>query len=59
VKRRVLERRLTDCGWKFVRHGGNHDVWSDGRREEAIPRHREISERLAQTILRRACGDGT
>jgi mRNA interferase HicA len=45
--------------WRFLRHGGNHDVWSDGTREEAIPRHREINERLALAILRRACGDRT
>jgi len=57
VKRRDLEKQLTDCGWRFVRHGGNHDVWSNGETEEAIPRHREINERLARAILRRACGE--
>ena len=57
VKCRELERRLTECGWHFLRHGGNHDVWTDGTREEAVPRHREINERLALTILRRACSE--
>jgi len=55
VKRRDLERRLTDCGWRFLRSGGRHDVWSDGQSEEAIPRHNEINEILARAILRRAC----
>jgi len=55
VKRRDLERKLADCGWHFARSGGRHDVWTDGGREEAVPRHREINERLAQAILRRAC----
>jgi len=57
VKRRDLERRLADCGWRFLRSGGRHDVWTDGEREEAVPRHREISESLAKAILRRACGE--
>jgi mRNA interferase HicA len=55
VKRRDLERKLTDCGWYFLRSGGRHDVWTDGEGEEAVPRHREINERLAQAILKRAC----
>ena len=57
VKRRDLEKRLAECGWYFLRSGGRHDVWTDGSREEAIPRHREVNERLAQAILRRACGN--
>jgi mRNA interferase HicA len=54
MKRRDLERRLRELGWSFIRSGGNHDVWSDGERQEAVPRHREINERLALAILRRA-----
>lgn len=59
VKRRDLEKRLTECGWRFLRSGGRHDVWTDGERDEAVPRHREINEHLAQAILRRACRDRT
>jgi len=55
VKRRELENRLALCGWRFLRSGGRHDVWTDGQREEAVPRHREINEQLARAILRRAC----
>jgi len=40
--------------WWFLRHGGKHDVWTDGERLEAIPRHSEINEKLAQEILKRA-----
>ncbi|HUP48872.1 MAG TPA: type II toxin-antitoxin system HicA family toxin [Thermoanaerobaculia bacterium] len=53
VKRRDLEKMLTESGWYFLRRGGKHDVWSDGEREEAVPRHREINENLARAILRR------
>jgi mRNA interferase HicA len=54
VKKRDLENALRRIGWTFLRHGKNHDIWTDGEREEAIPRHNEINEKLARTILRRA-----
>jgi mRNA interferase HicA len=54
MKRRELEEALRKLGWRLLRHGGRHDVWTDGEREEAIPRHIEIHERLARAILKRA-----
>jgi mRNA interferase HicA len=56
VKRKELERRLRELGWRFQRHGGKHDVWAnaDGSYSEFVPRHAEISEKLARVILRRA-----
>ena len=54
MKRRDLEKKLQKLGWKMVRHGGRHDIWSDGEVEEAIPRHNEINELLARKILRKA-----
>jgi len=54
MKRRDLERALRTLGWRFPRHGRKHDVWTDGVREEAVPRHVDINERLAQVILARA-----
>jgi mRNA interferase HicA len=56
MKRRDLEEALRNLGWYFLRHGGKHDVWTDGKREEAIPRHTEIHDKLAQAILRRVKG---
>jgi len=38
----------------FLRHGGNHDVWTNGEIEEMIPRHREINERIAKKIIKTA-----
>jgi mRNA interferase HicA len=58
LKRRELERRLRDLGWRLLRHGGKHDVWSDGERLELVPRHAEINEKLADVILRRAARKG-
>jgi hypothetical protein len=42
MKRRELERQLVSLGWRLVRHGSKHDVWSNGERQEAVPRHAEI-----------------
>lgn len=54
MKRRELEEALRKVGWSFLRHGANHDVWTDGEQQEPIPRHSEINEKLARAILRRA-----
>ena len=53
MKRRDLIKLLEKNGWRFVREGGEHDVWEKGKRREAIPRHREINERLAKAIIKR------
>jgi mRNA interferase HicA len=54
MKKRDLERELIQLGWFFKKHGGEHDHWTNGSEIEYVPRHREISERLAQKILRTA-----
>jgi mRNA interferase HicA len=54
MKRKDLEKVLKGMGWRFLRHGGRHDVWTDGDRQELIPRHNEINEKLARSILREA-----
>lgn len=54
VKRRDLESRLRALGWSFLRHGGSHDVWTDGERLEYVPRHAEVNEILARKILAKA-----
>ena len=56
MQRRDLERARRQLGLQFLRHGGQHDVGTDGKREEAIPHHTEIHDKLAQAILRRAKG---
>jgi mRNA interferase HicA len=56
MKRRELEQRLEQLGWRLSRHGGRHDVWRRGERELAVPRHREINEYTARAILKEAGG---
>jgi mRNA interferase HicA len=58
MKRRDLERQLVVLGWRLERHGARHDVWQRGERTEAVPRHKEINDRLARAILARAEREG-
>lgn len=53
MKRKDLIKLLTDNGWWMSRHGANHDMYTNGIRSEAIPRHSEIKEHLAKGIIRR------
>lgn len=53
MKQRDLIRRLESIGFKFERHGGNHDIYRRGNEIEQIPRHKEINERLEKAILRK------
>jgi len=53
MKRKDLIRLLEQNGWVFDREGGNHTIYTKGKEEESIPRHREIKERLAQGIIKR------
>jgi len=53
MKRKILENKLKKLDWWFLRHGGNHDIWTNGDRQELIPRHNEINEKLARSILRK------
>lgn len=53
MKRRDLIKKLTKAGWYQKREGSNHDIWTDGKHVEEIPRHREINEQLAKDILKK------
>ena len=53
MKRKDLVDRLEQAGFVLDRHGGGHDVYKRGSDVEYIPRHREINEQLAKSILRK------
>ena len=53
MKRRDLIKHLEKIGFLFERHGGNHDIYRRGSEIEKIPRHNEINEKLAKTILKK------
>jgi mRNA interferase HicA len=54
MKKRDIERRLQKAGWWLARHGGNHDIWTNGSMTTQVPRHPEVNEYLARSIVRDA-----
>ncbi|KRL07994.1 type II toxin-antitoxin system HicA family toxin [Liquorilactobacillus hordei] len=53
MKRRELIKKLQKNNWYLYRNGGNHDIWTNGKDKETIPRHPDINERLAKIIIKR------
>lgn len=55
MKRRDLIRVLTEMGCVLVRHGAKHDWYMnpEKRQSQAVPRHNDIDERLAKSIIRK------
>ena len=55
MKRRDLIRKLEEGGAVFIRHGGKHDWYQNPATKMAqpIPRHTEINEMLARSIIRK------
>jgi len=53
MKTRDLIKLLERNGWKFKRHGGDHDIYTKDSERESIPRHKEADEDLAKAIIRR------
>jgi len=55
VKRVDLIKRIKKLGAELVRHGSRHD-WYENRQTgvaQPVPRHREIDEALARSILKK------
>ncbi|MBS3975205.1 MAG: type II toxin-antitoxin system HicA family toxin [Syntrophomonadaceae bacterium] len=53
MKRRELIRLLEKNGWWLLRNGARHDIYTNGKKNEPIPRHQEIDEMLAKAIIKR------
>ena len=53
MKRRDLVKLLERNGWWLKRDGGDHDIYTNGKKSEAVPRHSEIAEGLAKAIIKR------
>ena len=53
MKRRDLIKNLEAAGYKVDRDDGNHTVYEkEGSRPVQVPRHREINENTAKSILK-------
>jgi len=53
MNQKRLLKLLSKKGWYLYRHGNNHDIWTNGIEKEQIPRHREINELLAKSIIKK------
>jgi predicted RNA binding protein YcfA (HicA-like mRNA interferase family) len=55
MKKQKLIKELKAKGASFVGHGANHEIWeSRNGYKFTVPRHTEIKEGLAKTILKQA-----
>jgi mRNA interferase HicA len=54
VKRRALLKHLREQGCEFLREGGRHTMYVNraAQRASSIPRHAEISDKLARKICK-------
>lgn len=56
LKAELLKKLLRAKGARFLRQGGNHEIWVKGKKQIPVPRHKEIKDTLAQRILKDAEG---
>lgn len=54
LKYRVLVTNLNELGWYKIRQGGNHEIFTNGKDYMPVPRHKEINEMLAKSIIKKA-----
>jgi len=55
MKRDLLIKTVTSGGAVFVRHGGRHDWYKNIQTgmQQPIPRHNDINEILAKSIIKK------
>lgn len=53
MKTKDLIKLLEKNGWQFIRHGSNHDIYGKGDKIESVPRHSEVKELLAKSIIKK------
>lgn len=53
VKQKDLINRFRKKGWWTLREGANHIIMTNGIDIEPVPRHKEINEQLAKSIIKR------
>lgn len=53
MKQRDYVKLLKNNGWWLLRHGGNHDIYTNGKDVEPVPRHEEIKEALAKSKIKK------
>ena len=58
MKRNDLIRIITQNGAVFLRNGSNHDIYMKNNITLVIPRHSDIPEPLAKSIIRKSQQNG-
>lgn len=55
MKRRELIKKIEELGCVLTRHGGRHDWYTNPatRTSQPVPRHNEIHDGLAKSIIRK------
>ena len=53
MKRKDLVKLLENNGWRILREGANHTIYTNGKKCEPVPRHFELNEMLAKAIIKR------
>ena len=55
MKRRDLIKKIEEGGAIFIRHGGKHDWYQnpETKMSQPVPRHTEIKEFVANSIIRK------
>ena len=58
MKRRDLIKALENMGCVLTRHGGRHDWYTNPstKQSQPVPRHNEINEYLAKSIVKKLAG---
>lgn len=52
MKLKDLEKLLRHYGWEKYGEGNRHSKWTNGIDKTTVPRHREINEYTARSILK-------
>ena len=60
MKRVDLIKTIESFGCELVRHGAKHDWYANAlmKQSQPVPRHNEINEHLAKSILRKLKSEG-
>lgn len=53
MKQKELIKLFFNNGWWILREGRNHIIMTNGKDIESVPRHREVNELLAKSIIKR------
>lgn len=53
MKRRDYVKLLKKNGWWLKRHGASHDIYTNGKDTEPVPRHSEIKEKMVKSKIKK------